>query len=105
MKVCEVCGGSGCQPNCVLCSACDGAGVISLGHESAARHAALVSSAREKAARLGWIEEVWEPLTEAEQREQYPQLARKVYRVLRAVTRESELPDGCAERSEGVVSR
>lgn len=83
MKPCEICGGSGCRvSDCLLCPSCQGTGLICLGHESAERYAALVVTAREKAARLGWIEEAWEPLTEAEQRAQYPRLARKVFRVV-----------------------
>lgn len=82
MKTCEVCGGVGCNTACALCAACQGTGLISLGHESAERHAALVIRARENAARLGWTEEVWQPLTEAEQRAEYPRLARKVLQVV-----------------------
>lgn len=80
MKVCEVCGGSGCRAtDCLLCVTCQGTGLISLGAESAARHAALVVKAREKAARLGWIEEVWEPVDPLLN---YPALARTVLRVV-----------------------
>lgn len=82
MKACEACGGVGCTTGCVLCSACQGTGLISLGHESAARHAELVVKAREKAARLGWSEEAWESI-EPRDRECYPTaLARKVLRVV-----------------------
>lgn len=87
MKVCEPCAGNGCRVSCILCPTCQGTGLISLGPESAERHAELVVKAREKAARLGWIEEAWVPLTEAEQRAQYPRLARKVFR---AVTVEAQ---------------
>lgn len=66
----------------LLCSCCQGTGLICLGHESAERYAELVVEAREKAARLGWIEEVWEPLTEAEKRAEWPRLARKVFRAV-----------------------
>ena len=59
MKACEVCGGVGCGSGCVLCAACHGTGMISLGHESAARYEQMKQAAREKAARLGWTEEVW----------------------------------------------
>lgn len=79
MKVCEVCGGVGCTTGCVLCAACQGTGFISLGHESAARYESLVVEAREKAARLGWSEEVWEPVDPVLH---YPALARKVFRVV-----------------------
>ena len=64
----------------LMCSACQGTGCLSLGPESAERHAALVVQARERAAREGWREDVWEPLTAEEQRAQYPKLARKVRR-------------------------
>ena len=65
MKVCEHCGGIGhsrylSKP--LLCSACQGTGLISLGHESANRYADLVAQARAKAARNGWHETVWEPM-------------------------------------------
>lgn len=78
MKTCEVCGGMGCRPtDCLICAACQGTGLISLGHESAERYAVLVAQAREKAARLGWLEEVWEPVDPVAH---YPALARKVLR-------------------------
>jgi hypothetical protein len=90
MKVCEVCGGIG-HAGTVLCLFCQGTGLISLGHESAERYAELVIKAREKAAHLGWQEEVWEPIP-LSQRECYPYaLARKV-RVIRD-NREPPEPD------------
>lgn len=81
MKICEICGGVGCGPGCVLCGACQGTGFILLGPEGAAKHAALEIEAREKAARLGWSEEVWEPVDPVTH---YPALARKVLRVITA---------------------
>lgn len=84
MKTCEVCGGMGCRPtDCLICSACQGTGVICLGWESRERHAELVVKAREKAARLGWMEEVWLPVDPVAN---YPALARKVYRVISSAT-------------------
>ena len=78
MKVCEVCGGMGHQ-GVLICGSCHGTGLISLGHESAAKYAVMIAEARKKAARLGWMEEVWEPV---DPRENYPALGRKVRRVI-----------------------
>lgn len=60
MKVCELCAGLGCSRQRVLCATCHGTGMICLGHESADRYEAMKQTARDKAARLGWSEEVWE---------------------------------------------
>lgn len=80
MKTCEICGGDGCRgSDCLICATCFGTGLICLGHESAERYEALKVKARDKAARLGWIEEVWEPVDPVRH---YPALARKVYRVI-----------------------
>ena len=79
MKVCEICNGAG-HVHKLLCSACQGTGLISLGHESAEQHAALVRKARERAEAEGWEEDTWEPLSAIEQLVEYPRLARKVRR-------------------------
>ncbi len=78
MKFCEVCGGSG-HAGVLICAACQGTGWISLGPESAARHAGLVVLARQRGAELGWMEESWEPVDPIRN---YPALARKVRRVV-----------------------
>lgn len=81
MKVCEVCGGMGCRPtDCLLCAACEGTGAICLGHESAGRYEDMKRAARAKAARLGWLEDVWEG--------QWPEPVRKVRRVVTIEDRE-----------------
>lgn len=60
MKVCEICAGLGCRPDKVMCPTCYGTGLISLGHESSARYERMKVATREKAARLGWSEIVWD---------------------------------------------
>jgi hypothetical protein len=79
VKVCEYCGGTGCRHGGVLCPTCAGTGMILLGQEGVARYEQMKRDARAKAARLGWIEEVWEPVDPVTH---YPALARKVFRVV-----------------------
>jgi hypothetical protein len=88
MKVCETCGGMGHNGYKLLCGACHGTGLINLGPESAAKYAELIAHARAKAARQGWLEEVWEPLSARQQQAQYPRLARKVRRPVKAEARQ-----------------
>lgn len=73
MKTCELCGGAGHQ-GVLICAACDGTGLISLGHESADRYAQLKQAARVRAALAGWQEIVWEG--------EQPGPVRKVRRVI-----------------------
>ena len=84
MKVCEICAGIGHNGHKLLCPVCEGTGLICLGYESEARYAALKADARARGEREGWTEMVMEQLTEAEQREQYPRLARLVTRRVEA---------------------
>jgi hypothetical protein len=61
MLICESCNGLGFYSgayNNVLCSACSGAGCISLGHESAAKWQRKVAEARLRGEREGWYERV-----------------------------------------------
>lgn len=79
MRICEICGGLGCNTARLLCAACEGTGLICLGYESEARYEQMKIHAREKAARLGWTEEVWEPVDPVAN---YPALGRKVRRLV-----------------------
>lgn len=74
MKPCEVCGGIGNRSK-VLCTACQGTGLVLLGMEGSARYTVLVAKAREKAAQYGWFEDVWEPVDPVAH---YPALARTI---------------------------
>jgi hypothetical protein len=86
MRTCEHCGGMGRSSYLtvpLICSACQGTGLICLGHESADRYAVLVAQARAKAARLGWQETVWESVGNG--------ISRKVRRTVTAEHAHSEV--------------